>query len=100
MRKGPFSPQKLSNMAILVAVVAVSFSAIFIRWSNAHPFVIAAYRMGITCLILLPLVLIKYRDEFKKIQKSEFVFMVAIGMILALHFASYVRCNCFPLCSS
>jgi drug/metabolite transporter (DMT)-like permease len=90
MQKGSFSPQKLSNMAIIVAVVAVSFSAIFIRWSDSHPFVIAAYRMGITCLILLPLVLIKYKDEFKKIQKSEFIFMVAIGMILALHFASWI----------
>jgi drug/metabolite transporter (DMT)-like permease len=90
MQKGSFSPQKLSNMAIIVAVVAVSFSAIFIRWSDSHPFVIAAYRMGITCLILLPLVLIKYKDEFKKIQKSEFLFMIAIGMILALHFASWI----------
>lgn len=84
------SHENMSNMAILTAVVAVSFSAIFIRWSNAHPFVIAAYRMGFTCLILLPFVMVKYKDEFKKIQRDEFIFMVAIGMVLALHFGSWI----------
>ncbi|UCE74797.1 MAG: DMT family transporter [Methanomassiliicoccales archaeon] len=84
------SQQNLSNMAILIAVFSVSFSAIFIRWSNAHPFVIAAYRMGITCLFLLPLVAVRYKDEFKKIQKDELIFMVAIGMVLALHFGAWI----------
>jgi drug/metabolite transporter (DMT)-like permease len=81
---------KLSNMAILIAVFSVSFSAIFIRWSNAHPFVIAMYRMGFTCIILLPVVFFKYINEFKKIDKKEFAFMVAIGIILALHFGSWI----------
>jgi drug/metabolite transporter (DMT)-like permease len=84
------SSENLSNMAILTAVFAVSFSAIFIRWSNAHPFVIAMYRMGITSLILLPLVLTRYIKELKKIDKREFMFMIAIGMVLALHFASWI----------
>jgi drug/metabolite transporter (DMT)-like permease len=81
---------KFSNMAIITAVLAVSFSAIFIKWSTSHPFVIAAYRMGITTLILLPLVVIKYRDEFKKIERKDLLFMIAIGIILAIHFASWI----------
>ena len=84
------SPQTFANYAILIAVVAVSFSAILIRWSDAHPFVIAAYRMGITSLILLPLVLAKYLSEIKKIKRNELLFMIAIGMILALHFGSWI----------
>jgi drug/metabolite transporter (DMT)-like permease len=89
-RPATSSQENLSNMAILTAVVAVSFSAIFIRWSNAHPFVIAAYRMGFTCLILLPFVVAKYKDEFKKIQRDELIFMVAIGGVLALHFGTWI----------
>jgi drug/metabolite transporter (DMT)-like permease len=84
------SPQKLANYAILVAVVAVSFSAIFIKLSDAHPFVIAAYRMGITSLILLPLVVAKYLPEIRQIQRNELIFMIGIGMILALHFGSWI----------
>jgi drug/metabolite transporter (DMT)-like permease len=84
------SPQTFANYAILIAVVAVSFSAILIRWSDSHPFVIAAYRMGITSLILLPLVLAKYISEIKKIKRNELIFMIAIGMILALHFGSWI----------
>lgn len=84
------SPQTFANYAILIAVVAVSFSAILIRWSDSHPFVIAAYRMGITSLILLPLVLAKYLSEIRKIKRNELLFMIAIGMILALHFGSWI----------
>ncbi len=84
------SPQKLANYAILIAVVAVSFSAIFIKLSDAHPFVIAAYRMGITSLILLPLVVAKYLPEIRQIERNELIFMIGIGMILALHFGSWI----------
>ncbi len=84
------SPQTFANYAILIAVVAVSFSAILIRWSDAHPFVIAAYRMGITSLILLPLVPAKYLSQIRKIKRNELLFMIAIGMILALHFGSWI----------
>ncbi len=83
-------PQSFVNYAVLIAVVAVSFSAILIRWSDAHPFVIAAYRMGITSLILLPLVLARYLPEIRKIERNELLFMMAIGMILALHFGSWI----------
>jgi drug/metabolite transporter (DMT)-like permease len=84
------SHQNFSNLAILIAVIAVSFSAIFIRWSDAHPLVIATYRMGITCLILLPLVVSRYKDEFKNIHKEDLIFMVVIGMVLALHFGTWI----------
>ena len=84
------SHQNLSNLAILTAVVAVSFSAIFIRWSDAHPLVIATYRMGITSLILLPLVVARNLEDLKKINKREYLFMIAVGMVLALHFGTWI----------
>jgi drug/metabolite transporter (DMT)-like permease len=84
------SHQNLSNLAILIAVMAVSFSAIFIRWSDAHPLVIATYRMGITSLILLPLVVVRNLEDLKKIQRREYFFMIAIGVVLALHFGTWI----------
>lgn len=84
------SHQNFSNTAIIIAVIAVSFSAIFIRWSDAHPLVIATYRMGITSLILLPLVVVRNLKELKKIQRREYLFMIAIGVILAIHFGTWI----------
>ncbi len=84
------SYRNLSTLAILIAIVSVSFSAIFIRWSESHPLVIAAYRMGITTLFLLPLVLTWNLGEFKEIKRSEFAFMIVIGIILAIHFATWI----------
>ncbi len=80
----------MSKLAILIAIIAVSFSAIFIRWSNAHPFVIAAYRMGIASLILLPVVVTRNLEDLKRIKRNEFVLMLGIGVILAIHFATWI----------
>jgi len=80
----------MSNFAILVAVVAVSFSAIFIKWSDSHPFVIAFYRMGITCLMLFPLVMLEYRKELKSIDRKDLLTMVGIGVVLSVHFATWI----------
>lgn len=84
------SHQNLSNLAILTAVIAVSFSAIFIRWSDAHPLVIATYRMGITSIILLPLVVARNLEDLKKINKNEYLFMISVGLVLALHFGTWI----------
>jgi drug/metabolite transporter (DMT)-like permease len=86
----PKGRENLSNMAILTAVIAVSFSAIFIRWSDSHPLVIATYRMGITSLIILPVVLIRNLGDFKKIEKNDFIIMTAIGVVLAVHFGTWI----------
>lgn len=84
------SHANISDIAIIVAVISVSFSAIFIRWSDAHPLVIAMYRMGITSLILLPVVLLKNFEDLKKIKKGEFLWIFCIGVILAIHFATWI----------
>jgi drug/metabolite transporter (DMT)-like permease len=46
--------------------------------------------MGITTLMLLPAVLLFNLKDLKKIKKKEFAFMVAIGLVLALHFATWI----------
>lgn len=88
MKKEPFLIS--SNLAIIIAVVAVSFSAIFIRWvDEAQPLAIAAYRLGFTTLVLLPFAL-SQRQEFQEIERRDFGIMVAIGVVLAAHFAFWI----------
>lgn len=40
--------------AVGLAVVAVSFAAIFVRWTTAPPAVVAFYRLGLSTLLMLP----------------------------------------------
>ncbi|UUZ78929.1 hypothetical protein LJK88_27105 [Paenibacillus sp. P26] len=41
-------------LLLLVGIIAISFSAIFVRWSDAPVAVIAMYRLGLTTLLMLP----------------------------------------------
>jgi drug/metabolite transporter (DMT)-like permease len=89
-KSSPIISSKKSEFAILIAVVSVSFSAIFIRWSDSHPLVIAMYRMGITSLILLPVVLLKNYNDIKNLNRNEICWITLIGIILAIHFATWI----------
>lgn len=79
-----------SNAAIIVAVIAVSFSSIFIRWSDAHPLAIAFYRLAFTTIMLLPFVLLWGKEEIKGIDKKEGTKLFAIGFVLSIHFAFWI----------
>lgn len=48
----------------IIGIIAISFSSIFIRWSNAEVSVIAMYRMYLTNLLMLPL-LWSYRGRLR-----------------------------------
>jgi drug/metabolite transporter (DMT)-like permease len=78
------------NLALIIAIIAVSFSAIFIRWvDQAAPLAIAAYRLGFTTLIILPFAL-HQKEELFNIERRDFLIMVAIGVVLAAHFAFWI----------
>lgn len=75
---------------MLTAITAISFASIFIRWSEAAPEVIAAYRMGFAALILLPLTLReRNRSEVRALRPRQWLAVLAIGAILALHFLTF-----------
>jgi hypothetical protein len=46
-------------VAVMAAVVAVSFSALFVRLATAPPLIIATYRLLFTFLALAPVTLMK-----------------------------------------
>ncbi|HKJ59696.1 MAG TPA: DMT family transporter [Halobacteriales archaeon] len=75
--------------ALAVAVLAVSTSAILVRWSAAPSLVKAFYRVAFTALLLSPWVLTRHRDAFRRLGRRDLLVAAATGVALAVHFASW-----------
>lgn len=97
-------------LVVTAGVVFTSFSAILIRLSDAPPFVIAAYRMWFTTILLAPIVVLSRlrsrrrpgsrlpdggipgtlaaRDSVRK--PRVILLSVVSGVFLSVHFASWV----------
>ncbi len=73
-------------LAIVIGVIGVSFSAIFVRYSDAPSSVIAFYRMLFSSLILLPFFLKSSIKEMRGINKKDWIFCALAGGFLAFHF--------------
>ena len=82
----PFSPR----IALLVAVVTVSTSAIFIRLAEAPPLVVAAYRCVIATLVLGALGWRECRSELPRLLPRERLLAAGTGLALALHFVAWI----------
>ena len=83
---------KQPYIALIIAIIAVSFAAIFIVSMQSPPLTIALYRLLFTSLLLLPIFLFKktYRQELISIKHTDFILMILIGIILAAHFAFWI----------
>ena len=73
-------------LPLIISIVAISFAAIFVKWSNAPATILSMYRMILACLLLVPIVLFK-RKEFQKLTRREWSLLFLSGLFLALHFA-------------
>lgn len=71
---------------LLISIIAISFSAIFVKWSSAPATIISMYRMLLACLFMLPMVYL-HKNEFKKITARDWRFLFFSGTFLAFHFA-------------
>jgi len=74
------------GLLLTISIIAISFAAIFVKWSEAPSSILSMYRMYLACLLLMPIVYIK-RKEFMKLSKREWLFLFIAGVFLALHFA-------------
>lgn len=72
-------------LLIFIGIIAISFSSIFIRWSEAPVAVIAMYRLLITAMLLLPF-LRKHLPELKRLSGSTWHLLFWSGFTLGLHF--------------
>ena len=82
--------RRYAYLGVCIAVVAVSFSAILIRWSEADFLAIAAGRMIISALIMAPFALLMYRTELLGLSRKDALLMVGIGAVLATHFSLWI----------
>lgn len=83
MRFPPFNPY----IAVVIGVIAVSTSAIFVKLADGAPAgIIAFYRLFLAVLLMLPIILMKYRDEIRAIKKKDWLLATLSGIFLALHF--------------
>jgi hypothetical protein len=82
----PFNPY----FALVSGVLAVSTGAIFARLAEAPPLVIAAYRLGLTTIVLAPIAWWKVRDELLSLSMRELGLAVLSGFFLAIHFATWI----------
>ena len=82
MARGPYA-------AIATAVVAVSFSSIFISWSSSDYVTIALYRLAFATAILLPFV-VRDRARLRATSRRDALLMAGVGAILATHFTLWI----------
>lgn len=77
-------------LLLFVGIVAVSFSAIFVKWSEAPASVIGMYRLLMTNLLLLPWVY-RYRQEWRQLSRIDLLKLVGSGFFLGLHFLLWME---------
>lgn len=83
--------EKMNPYPILtLGIITVSFAAIFIRFSTAPPLIIAFYRLFYAVIILLPLTLFKYREEWLQRDTNSILLSLLAGFFLALHFFFWI----------
>ena len=79
-----------SKLWIVIALVAVSFAAILIKLSDSHPLSIAAWRLLIADVILLPFFIWMFRKERFRMGRKHLFQLGLVGLALSLHFGMWI----------
>lgn len=77
-------------LALVSGIFAVSTGAIFARMADSPAFVTAAYRVGLSILVILPFAWWKVGGELKRLSAKDVKMAVLSGFFLALHFATWI----------
>ncbi len=75
-------------LVLAVALVAVSHGAIFARLADAAPLAIAAWRLGLACLVAVPLAFTARREGPWPLRAAWLA--TGAGALLALHFGTWI----------
>ena len=79
----------MKRLIVLLGVLGASLSSIFVRVSTAPSLILVLYRVGMAALLLLPVVLVKDREELRRMTGREVGLCLVSGASLGLHFAAY-----------
>lgn len=78
-KRNPYLPY----IALGSGIIALGFSALFVRWANAPGPVVGFYRLGLSTLILVPFFIIR-RSRGTPIRREILVFPILGGLLTAL----------------
>ncbi len=78
--------------AILFGILAVSTASIFIRYAQkeATSLVIAAWRLTVASIILIPVAATTHKHELTSLNRRDLLMALLSGFFLALHFATWI----------
>jgi len=82
--------RSLLLLSLIIATIAVSWAAIFIRLAEANPIAIAFYRMGLAAVILFPFGIRGLWPSLGKLSVPERMSLLASGLFLGFHFAAWI----------
>jgi drug/metabolite transporter (DMT)-like permease len=88
----PKHPPVPPLLAITFALLAVSTASIFIRYAqqDAASLVIAAGRLTVASLVLVPLAWARHRPELAALTRNQWLLALLSGLFLAVHFATWI----------
>ena len=77
------------RMLIVAASLMVSFSAIFVRWSDAPSAVMVFYRMLFASLVIVPVALVRCRKDLLSMGWEDLLLSAISGVLFSFHFLAY-----------
>lgn len=75
---------------LLVAVAVISAAAILIKLAEAPAIIIAAYRLGVTGVLVGPAAFALRRRELRALARRDWLLSLASGAFLSLHFIFWI----------
>ncbi len=79
-----------AKVLLPTGLVAISFASIIIKICEAPPLIIAAYRLTLATLVLIPFTLPRMLREFRLLGRQEILPSLLAGLFLCFHFALWV----------
>jgi len=77
-------------LALVVAVFAISWSGPLVRFTDAPPLAVAAWRLCLSVVILLLFLAVPSNREYKRFTPKQALLAVCAGVFLAGHFATWI----------
>jgi len=87
-------------LTLALAVVFVSFGAVLVRLAAAPPLAVAFYRVALASLFLLPFSALEARRAWPRLGRRRAALLLASGLALALHFATWIASLSFTSVAS
>lgn len=78
-------------LALMVAVIAISWASILILLSNAQPIAVAFWRTAIAAVALSPLLVVERRERNYMLTERDIALIMISGVALAIHFITWIQ---------